>query len=344
MAGAVAVFVPSSRYLFHLVQRILVIITNPAQASFRLRIDALRPLLAERGFELDIQVRPRAVVARRRLLHTAGRYHAVLLQRKLLDPSDARLLRRTARRILFDIDDAVMFHAHPVGLVSRWRTNRRFEATARILDHIVAGNEYLADFFRLRGRNVTILPTCVDPAHYRVKEHAQTLDPVALVWIGSRSTLPYLAAQMSAIRAAAQRLPLKLITIADESLTDPQVAIEHVSWSVESEAEAIARGDIGIAPTPDDRWTRGKCGFKIIQYMAAGLPVIASPIGANAEIVRANETGLLATTPDDWTSAITTLAADLTLRRRMGRAGRQRVERDYSLTRAADTWAELLAP
>ena len=325
-----------------MVQRVLVIITNPAQASFRLRVDALRPLLAERGFELDIQVRPRAVMARRRLLRSAGRYHAVLLQRKLLDPSDARLLRRTARRILFDIDDAVMFHAHPVGLFSRWRTNRRFEATARILDHVVAGNEYLAAMFRQRGRSVTVLPTCVDPAHYRVKEHIESSAPAALVWIGSRSTLPYLAEQMPAIRDAAGRVPLKLITIADQTMTDPHVPIEHVNWSVESEAEALARGDIGIAPTPDDRWTRGKCGFKIIQYMAAGLPVIASPIGANAEIVRVHQTGLLPTTPSDWTTAITTLAADITLRRRMGRAGRERVEQDYSLTRAADVWADLL--
>ena len=327
-----------------MVQRILVIITNPAQASFRLRIDALRPLLAERGFELDIQVRPRAVFARRKLLRSAGRYHAIILQRKLLDPADARLLRRTARRILFDIDDAVMFHAHPVGLFSRWRTNRRFEATARILDHVVAGNEYLADMFRQRGRSVTVLPTCVDPARYKVKEHVKTPDAVALVWIGSRSTLPYLAELLPAIRAAAQRVPLKLITIADQTIENPGLPIEHVNWSVDNEAAALARGDIGLAPTPDDRWTRGKCGFKIIQYMAAGLPVIASPVGANAEIVRVNETGLLATTPADWTDAITTLAADLTLRRQMGRAGRQRVEQEYALTRAADLWASVLLP
>ena len=324
-------------------RRVLVIITNPNQASFRLRIDALRPLLAERGFELDVQIRPRGVFARRKLLKSAARYHAVLLQRKLLDPSDARLLRRAARRILYDIDDAVMFHAHRVGMLSRWRTHRRFEATARVLDHVVAGNEYLAQMFRERGRSVTVLPTCVDPAHYCVKEHLETNEPVALVWIGSHSTLPYLAEQMPAIREAAKRSAIRLITIADRTIDDPRVPVEHVEWSVESEAEALARGDIGIAPTPDDRWTRGKCGFKLIQYMAAGLPVIASPVGANAEIVRVNETGLLATTAGEWTEAIARLAGDIALRRAMGRAGRERVEGEYSLTRAADTWAELLS-
>jgi len=267
----------------------------------------------------------------------------VLLQRKLLDPSDARVLRRAARRIVYDLDDAVMFHAHRVGLFSRWRTNRRFEATTRALDHVVAGNEYLAEMFRQRGREVTVLPTCVDPDRYRVKEHAGSTGPVSLVWIGSNSTLPYLAEQMPAIRDAAQGTPLKLITIGDRTIDDPGLPLEHVKWSLEAEAEWLARGDVGIAPTPDDRWTRGKCGFKLIQYMAAGLPVIASPVGANAEIVRVDETGLLATTPREWTDAIVKLAGDAELRRRMGGAGRKRVEREYSVTRAADVWAGLLA-
>ncbi|MEO6436554.1 MAG: glycosyltransferase family 4 protein [Tepidisphaeraceae bacterium] len=323
--------------------RILVITTNLKQASFRLRVDALRPLLAQRSFDLDVQVRPRGLLDRRRLLKSAVRYHAVLLQRKLLDPTDARLLRRAARRIFYDIDDAVMYHAHRVGWFSQWRTNRRFEATTRILDHVVCGNEYLAAMFRQRGRSVTVLPTCVDPDRYRVKELAAPTELVSLVWIGSHSTLPYLAEQMPAIREAAKRTPIKLVVIADRAIDDAGVPLEHVSWSVETESESLSRGDIGIAPTPDDRWTRGKCGFKIIQYMAAGLPVIASPIGANAEIVRVNETGLLATTPMEWTDAIVRLAGDAELRQRMGRAGRERAEREYSLTRAADVWADLLA-
>ena len=112
-------------------KRVLVITTNLQQASFRLRVEALRPLLLARGFDLDIQVRPKQWLARRAFLRTAGAYHAVLLQRKLLDPSDARLLRRRAARIFYDIDDAVMFHAHEVGWISQWRTKRRFEATGR---------------------------------------------------------------------------------------------------------------------------------------------------------------------------------------------------------------------
>jgi glycosyltransferase involved in cell wall biosynthesis len=323
-------------------KRIMVITTNLQQASFRLWMGALRPMLAERGFEFDVKVRPKGWLARRAMLREARGYHAVILHRKLLDPSDARLLRRHSRRLLYSVDDAVMYHANRVGAFSQWRTTRRFEATARVVDHVVAGNEYLAALFRERGRDVTVMATCLDPAHYRVKEHAEK-SPINLVWIGSSSTLPYVGGQLEAIRAAAARVPLKLITIADRGLSDPGFAVEHVPWSYETEADALARGDIGIAPTPCDRWTLGKCGFKIIQYMAAGLPAVASPVGANAEIVREGETGLLADTPQQWADAIERLARDVELRRRMGAAARTVAERDYSLSRAADTWARLLS-
>lgn len=322
-------------------KRVMVITTNVKQASFRLWMGALRPLLAERGVELDVKVRPKNWLARRAMLREARDYDAAILHRKLLDRSDARLLRRHARRLFFALDDAVMYHANRVGLFSRWRTTRRFEATARVVDHVVAGNEYLASMFRARGRDVSVLPTCLDPAHYRVKEHAP-VEPVALVWIGSRSTLPYVERHVEAIRVAAERVPLKLVTIADRTLANAPFPVEHVPWSLDGEADALVRGDVGIAPTPCDRWTLGKCGFKIIQYMAAGLPAVASPVGANAEIVRVGETGLLADTPAEWADAIERLARDVELRRRMGHAAREVAEREYSLTRAAETWAKLL--
>ncbi len=322
-------------------KRVLVITNNLAQASFRLRIAELVPLLRARGFELDVHVRPRQIIARRRLLRTASQYDSVILQRKLLDPMDASLLRQCARKIFYDIDDAVMLEQRPVGAIERWRNRRRFAATADIADHVVAGNEYLADFFRQRGRAVTILPTVVDPAHYQVKQHAETNSP-RLVWIGSRSTLPYVEKFLPAIEAAAKRAAgLSLVTIADAGIADAPVPAEHIPWSAETEAASLLRGDIGIAPTPDDPWTRGKCGFKIIQYMAAGLPVIASPVGANAEIVTSN-CGILATSSLEWVEAIVQLAGDCAIRAAMGAAGRRRVEEKYSTTRAVEMWAKLL--
>jgi len=324
--------------------RVLVIANNLEQASYRVRVAALIEPLRARGFELDVRVRSRRWVERRRLLRAARAYHAVLLQRKLLDPSDARLLRRHARLIYYDVDDAVMYHAGEAGLLSRWRTTRRFRATAAVVDRVVAGNAYLAGIFRDAGAAaVTVLPTVVDPDRYTTKQHMATNAP-RLVWIGSRSTLPYLRECVPAIERAARDVSgLRLVTIADATIEGARLPVEHVAWSADAEAAALVRGDIGVAPTPCDRWTLGKCGFKIVQYMAAGLPVIASPIGANAEIVREGETGYLPKTLEEWPGVIERLAGDVELRKRMGRAGRERCEREYSITRAADVWADILA-
>jgi glycosyltransferase involved in cell wall biosynthesis len=323
-------------------KQILVITIDPTEAAFRLRLAILGDLLKDDGYQFDFIERPGDFWARLGLMTTANQYHAVIVQRKLLDPSHAWLLRRRARRIFFDLDDAVMVQRRKISRWSQWLKNRRFIATAKAADHIVAGNEYLAEQFRQLGRPVTVLPTVVDPSHYQVKVHRETDSP-ALVWIGSRSTLPYLQQWMPAIEAAARRVPgLRLISIANDTVRSDVVKIEHRDWSEETEAESLAAGDIGIAPTPIDQWSIGKSGFKIIQYMATGLPVIASPVGANATIVADGKTGLLPETLDQWTEAIVSLANNLSLRQAMGAAGRAAVLAGYTEERARQVWRELL--
>lgn len=326
-------------------KRVLVLANNLSQASFRLRVAALAPLLTDRGFDLNVRLRPKGALAGpklRRILRTAGDYHAVLLQRKFLDPLDASVLRRHARRILYDIDDAIMYHNRPVGPVSRWRTQRRFMATAGVLDHVIAGNEYLAGIFRGLGCRTSVVPTVVDPAHYREKVHQPTPTP-RLVWIGSHSTIPYVQAFLPALEQAAREVAgLRLLTIADATVESAWLPVDREPWSQATEAAALCRGDIGIAPTPTDPWTLGKCGFKIVQYMASGLPVIASPVGANEQLVQEGVTGFLARDPAGWAAAIKRLAGDPELRAKMGRAARARVSTTYSIARAADDWAAFL--
>ena len=323
-------------------RRILVISVAPGEATYRLRVGILPALLEKEGFSFDIRPRPKWFLARAWLAARSGRYDAVVVQRKLLDPSHAWLLRHSARRVFFDLDDAVMVQRREIGRWSRWLKQRRYLATARAADRIVAGNEYLGDQFRELGRPVTVLPTVVDERDYPVKTHAPTKTPT-LVWIGSASTLPYLHQWMPTLEAAAARVPgLRLLTIASEPVRSNVLTIEHVRWSRSAEAAALQHGDIGIAPTPLDRWTVGKSGFKIIQYMASGLPTIASPVGANAQIVEEPVTGLLPATMDEWPAAIARLAEDVSLRARMGAAARQRVVERYTLETARRVWTELL--
>jgi glycosyltransferase involved in cell wall biosynthesis len=324
-------------------KRILVITIDPTEAAFRLRLAILADLLADDGYTFDFKERPGNFTQRLRLIATADQYDAVIVQRKLLDPSHARLLRRLSLRIFFDLDDAVMVQRRKISRWSQWLKNRRFIATARAADHVVAGNQYLATRFRELGTPVTVLPTVVDPFHYLVKAHTAT-DLPALVWIGSKSTLPYLKQWMPAIEAAGRRVPgLRLITIANGTVDSDVVEVVHRPWSQETEAISLHLGDIGIAPTPIDPWSIGKSGFKIIQYMATGLPVIASPVGANADILQAGNTGVLAESVPEWTEAIVQLAGNVTMRAKMGAAGRQRVMECYTLSRAREVWAGLLS-
>jgi glycosyltransferase involved in cell wall biosynthesis len=323
-------------------QRVLVITIDPCEASFRLRLLILSKLLAADGLSFDFQERPAGFFARRTLIATAGDYRAVIVQRKLLDPSHARLLRRRAKKILYDIDDAVMVQRRKISRWSQWLKNRRYHATAAVVDHVVAGNEYLAGQMRDLGCNVTVLPTVVNPDDYQVKRHAPTESP-SLVWIGSKSTLPYLQQWMPAIEAAAKQVPgLRLITIANDTVRSDEIPVRHIPWSEHTEAQGLLEGDIGIAPTPIDRWSIGKSGFKIIQYMAAGLPTIASPVGANGQIVVDGITGLLPESMQQWTAAIVKLAGDQKIRIAMGSAARSEVMKNYTLERAASVWKDLL--
>jgi glycosyltransferase involved in cell wall biosynthesis len=322
--------------------RVLVIVNNLNQASYRLRIAALRDLLAQRGIDLHVELRPTRRIDRRRLYASAGQYGAVLLQRKLLEVREISLLRSYAKKIFLDVDDAVMYPGARRNPIHRWRIWRRFRAHVPRVDMVVAGNEYLADIFRKAGARATVLPTVVDTGRYQLKSHGPTRSP-ALVWIGSKSTLGYLRHFAAALAQSAARVGgLRLIVIADQAPTGLSLPVEHIPWSLDTESAALCRGDIGIAPMPADRWTLGKCGFKIIQYMAAGLPVVASPVGANAQIVLPGRTGFLPRENGQWAEAIASLAVDPQLRQRLGEAGRKRVEQEYSVRRAVDVWAGLL--
>ena len=171
---------------------------------------------------------------------------------------------------------------------------------------------------------MSVVPTVVDPQHYLQKVHAP-MDNLRLVWIGFAIDYPVFAGispRYQRRRGEAPLPGLRLLTIANATVSSRVIHVfEHEEWSEQSEATALIKGDIGIAPMPSDRWTLGKCGFKIVQYMASGLPVIASPVGANAELVREGVTGFLPKEPADWPGVIALLCeADANLRSSMGAA------------------------
>lgn len=313
----------------------------------RYRLRAYGDQFATDGHTLDCVSLPRGWLDRLRLFRAIGASDVVILQRKLLPTWQLRWLRACARRLIFDFDDAV-FHRDSYAAAGLHcpRRRRRFVVTVRAADAVVGGNPWLAEQARLAGAAgpIRVIPSCVDPSNYPRSRHASGGDGVRLVWLGSSSTLRGLegvTGLFDAIGAAVAGVRLKLV--ADRFATFGRLPVERCRWSGATEAADLAAADIGIAWNPDDDWSRGKCGLKVVQYMAAGLPVIANPVGVHVDLVRHGETGFLASTPGEWIDAIRRLAADPDLRRRMGVLGRWRVEGEFSVEAGGRRWRELLA-
>lgn len=179
---------------------------------------------------------------------------------------------------------------------------------------------------------VSVIPTCLDVEKYHVVADKPE-DHIDLVWIGSKSTRKYLVDALPALELAAQRISnLRLKIIADFDLPQATIPTLVVPWNAATEASELASAHIGIAPMRDDDWSRGKCALKVLQYMAAGLPVVSSNVGVNAEAVMPGKTGYLASTVEEWSQAIQRLAKDKELQHTMGAAGQERVKQEYDLT------------
>jgi glycosyltransferase involved in cell wall biosynthesis len=312
----------------------------------RYRLRAFQPLLAQAGHQLDLRALPLHWWSRCRLFRQARAWDGVILQRKLLDPLQLLLLRRSAQRLIYDLDDAVFLRdSYAAKGPHSARRLRRFAATVRAADAVVAGNAFLANqvMSAARKNHATIVPTCVDPDHYPGARHQRTPGSAQLVWIGSSSTLQGLQAIAPMLEQIGQRWRgLRLKLICDRFFHLERLPVVACPWDADREAEELAAADIGISWLPDDLWSRGKCGLKVLQYMAAGLPVVANPVGVHCELVRHGETGFLVETPHAWLEALGRLAHDPALRRRLGQAGRKCVAAQYSVTAGAQRWLGIL--
>lgn len=261
------------------------------------------------------------------LLKKAAEADAVVVMRKTFSGFYPRLLRRVAKILIFDFDDAVFMRStcEP----SRTRM-KRFARLVEVCDQVWAGNDYLAESAKHYNRAVITLKTSINPAEYE-PARAKPPNTIDLVWIGSSSTKKYLLQLIPALESLNSKVvKLRLKIIADFTVSTSELQVIPVAWSPDTEARELASSHIGIAPIPDDAWTRGKCGLKVLQYMAAGLPVVASPCGVQTEMVQHGVSGLWARSLDEWHSALLSLASDLALREKMGEAGMRRVARHFS--------------
>jgi glycosyltransferase involved in cell wall biosynthesis len=321
--------------------KLLVLSESPNHVSCRYRVRAFAPALRSAGWDLDVRPLSGAGTSFFAILREAARSDVVLIQRRLLAPAKLRLLRYCARRLIYDVDDALFLRdsnsTRPAG---SWRRRGRFRAMVAASDAVIAGNEYLAECAARWSRHTRIecIPTCVDPVAYTPLTGARCRPGLRLAWIGSRSTLPSLTEIAPALHRAQDRVPgLELRVICDRAPDFAGVNMVLRHWSPEVEAHELAQCDVGISWLPDHPWSRGKCGLKVLQYMAAGLPSVVNSMGVHRRIVTSGVHGWIVERPDDVARAIVELAGDPSLCVAMGERGRRRVESEYSVAR----WAEL---
>ena len=267
-------------------------------------------------------------------VRSMDRFDAVWLEKEvwpwLPDWLELPLLGRSTKLIV-DYDDAVFhrYDEHRSPLV-RGLLGRKIDAVMRRADLVTTGNEYLAARARTVGaRRVEWLPTVVNLQRYPATAPVREDSAVVVGWIGSPSTANYLrdiASALAPLQAAGLIRCVAIGARPDQVAGTPFQALE---WREDTEVAQLQRFDIGIMPLPDEPWERGKCGYKLIQYMACGLPVVASPVGVNTDIVEPGANGFLASSPEQWVEAIRALVLDIGLRRRMGDEGRRRVEQTY---------------
>jgi glycosyltransferase involved in cell wall biosynthesis len=250
------------------------------------------------------------------------------------------------RPYALDLDDAVFhnYDRHSLPLV-RLGWGRKIDRLMRGAALVTAGNAYLAQRARDAGaRRVEVVPTVVDLDRYPRWSAQTSVEgvPIDIVWIGSPSTAPYLQVLAEPLQRLATEQAIRLVVIGADAPPLRGVDVVARPWSADSEAAELSRCHIGVMPLPDSPWEQGKCGYKLIQYMACGLPVVASPVGANREIVEPGHNGLLAGDTAQWMDALRRLVTDAALRQRLGDAGRDTVERRYSVQALAPRLLTLL--
>jgi len=328
--------------------------TSPGQ---RFRIEQWEPILREGGVEITYA--PFETAELRSVLYQGGKvlkkvsavtrnmrrrrdelanldgYDLVYIFREaaiLGPPWFERKIARSGVPYIFDFDDAVFvsYKSPSNGYLSYLKFPAKTAEICRLATHIMAGNQYLADYSRDYNDEVSIVPTTIDTDKYEVIEQNDEPEIITIGWSGSFSTVQHLDTIREALQELAKGEKFRLRVIGTDKYDLPGVDVEAIPWRSETEIEDLAKMDIGLMPLPDENWSRGKCGLKALQYMALGKPSICSPVGVNSTIIKDGENGYLADGAEEWIEKLKLLIHSSELRRKIGRAGRETVEQEYS--------------
>jgi glycosyltransferase involved in cell wall biosynthesis len=353
--------------------KILFIVPYPFNKapSQRLKFEQYYPAMREQGYELELA--PFMSETLWRIAYVPGktvmkilltlvaylRRMALLLRLPFCDivyvhlfvtpfgpPFFEYLVRKLSRKVIYDIDDLVF-----LGKSSDANAAIRFLKGAskpvfliRHADHVITCTPYLDAFARKHNLRTTDISSTIDTARYTLADTCRNNQDVVLGWSGSHSTSKYLGLLARALLQLRRLTPFKLKVMGDAGFRLPGIEVEAIAWSEEAELPFLRSLDIGLYPLPlDEEWVNGKSGLKALQYMAVGLPVVASDAGCTSRVVAHGKTGYLVKTMDEWTAALLELIGNPLLRRSMGEQGRRIVEESYSVNANKQLYLDILA-
>ncbi len=250
------------------------------------------------------------------------------------------------KKIIYDLDDAIyMGITSPAnGMIKFLRCPSKIPRIIKMSAHVITCNSYLADYAKKYNDNVTVIHTAVDTEKFKPREEKTTNHVPVLGWIGSHSTAVYLEELKDALSLLSKKADfiLKIVGAGSHSIAIEGVKKINTDWSLDEEIEEFQSLDIGVYPLPDNDWTKGKTGFKTIQYMSVGIPCVVSPVGANGDIVKEGVNGFFADSTEEWVDKLLRLINDKDLREKIGTEGRKTIEERFSLKNNASKYLEII--
>lgn len=274
-------------------------------------------------------------------------WDVVFLHRELLPagpPILEWMLARTGVPIVYDFDDAIFLpNISDANRGFAWlKWSQKVGTICRVSTHVTVGNEYLRQYAASFNPQATIVATTIDCDRYVPKDNIALHNPPVIGWTGSHTTIKYLQTLVPTLQQLRKSLDFRVKVVGVERFAIPGIDVESVPWTSGTEIADIGDCDVGVMPLPDDEWSRGKCGLKALQYMALGIPVVASAVGVNSTIIADGWNGFVAASQDEWIEKLVRLLTDAELRKRFADEGRKTVEARYSARVEAPRVMEIL--
>lgn len=301
-----------------------------------------------RNYFLKTFILIKSYIKRIQHVRKAGQYDAVFIYREAFMLGTTNFEKRIFNQkvpIIYDFDDAIWLNdVSEANKNLKWL--KRPDKTGDICQMaslVIVGNQYLAQYAKQFCNHVEVIPTTIDTQYHIANDARNDNDFVRIGWTGSSTTLKHLKILLPVLKIIKEKYgaKVKIRAIADEPLIYDGFEIENIRWNAHDEVERLDEIDIGIMPLPDDQWSKGKCGFKGLQYMAMKIPAIMSPVGVNTEIIEHGVNGFLASTPEEWKKIISTLIDNANLRKEIGLKGRQTICEKYSINAQKEKYLQL---